>query len=63
MGVVVSSVLLVLFSRPKANFFGDRERLDTLLVTPATTCCMELRKLILAHSYFVCDILFTMILI
>lgn len=37
-----------LFSRPKGNLLGESERLVTLLVTPATTCCSELRKLMLA---------------
>ena len=44
--VVVTSDPPVLFSRPNGNLFGESERFVTLLVTPATTCCNEFRKLI-----------------
>lgn len=43
-------LLVVLFSLPKGNLLGERARLDTLLVTPATTCCSELKKLIFASQ-------------
>ena len=41
------------FSR--ANIFVDIPKLLTLLVTSATTCCNELRKLILLYNFSRCN--------